>query len=84
MQNKPNFAKTKMNPNPCSENDYENKPPFPPPRKQTQSKPNKLEAQRRSLRVSYLEPSNRGLEAHPTLKKLEKGLRDGYNCRNYK
>jgi len=39
MQNKPNFQKTKMNPNLCSERPYENKSPPPSPPKQTQSNP---------------------------------------------
>jgi len=39
MQNKPNFPKTKMNLNICSERNYENKSPIPSLRKQSQSNP---------------------------------------------
>jgi len=38
-QNKPNFRKAKMNVNLYVIKDYENKPRFPAPGKQTQSKP---------------------------------------------
>jgi len=39
LQNKPNFPKTKMNLNICSERNYEDKSPIPSLRKQTQSNP---------------------------------------------
>jgi len=44
LQNKPNFQKTKMNPNLYSEMTYENKPPSPPLPKQTQSKPKQTQS----------------------------------------
>jgi len=39
LQNKPNFPKLKIPITSCSEMTYENKPPSPPPSKQTQSNP---------------------------------------------
>jgi len=75
LQNKPNFGKIKNELNPLSKKKLRRKIPSPATRKTNPIKPN----------FRAWPPADRTPctpESHPTLKKLEKGLRDGYNCCN--